>query len=1053
MKNIIAFIIIAAVFCVSALELDFTDGGKKLDGTYQLKLRGNDVAEYTEDGLKSVSMDTKDVQGGAILVKKHPEFSPQGAFECEIEFKIVPEVWKGRKGGRCYLFDSKYEQSEPKDKKGKHHCGFMMFYQKSNNTFQVGAMIGVEGKADCTMISNTVPLSSSTPNRLLLKFDPSGWQELYLNGECKAKAKSIIGNMAPAVRNGVVGSRYSSNYGVLAAIVQKVRIEPCEAKKFSKIDMVSKKYGSRRVFMRREKNCQITAEFYNTTPEKLEGTVTALMENTAYKNTQPFSAEADSAAYVTFPVESNLMVGKYLMKLAFADKEGKELGKGELIVTIVPEMTDFMPFVVSDHFEGSIMDTIHEMGFTHVHNILSARRGKMTDFTAGRAIESLDTHLEHGLFCDDKTRINERFVKDGKYLQINRNGKPYERASLDASEPAVYEAAMEAIEDAVKRFGSHPGWDRIYTNNEMKDGTKVSFTENTRKRLKAATGLDDIPGMVSGRGPISYSAHPNMPWNRVVPVTDPEYRFWQWFWREGDGWDKLNGDIGELAERGTGRKSFHSDFAPATRGMPYLGVGGKVSMVSTWVYCNPDPIKLGQVIDELICLADKKKLYGVGNQGIWYRNQTAPSNMKVENPPEWLAREQNAKYISPAPDSLMEGFWIAITRRVAFLDTHGQGSWLRPRNHSYRYTNPEVTKVFPKFIHAVVQPLGPALKHVDDIQPEVMILESFTNALYGGGHPWGWGSGWIPDLHMALQWAHIQAGFCYEEHIFRGDLDNGKCKVLILPSLAVLSDKLLEKLRSLQANGLILMADENLNQELMPDIRFHSVSRNVLDNQESKAKLQKLGLELRKLLSECICPNLDASSQDLIVHRRASGEAEYIFAVNDKRTYGDYVGQWKRVMEKGLPIKGSISAITDFPMAAAYDLVAHKEIGWADTNGSYSFFVDLEPGWGSIILALPEKIAGVSMKAPEKLTRGKDFSINAFIVDKKGRAIKAVLPLEVTFKQGETILPGTGFYATDKDGVFKLDDTVALNMPTGKATLTIRCLASGKVATKTIEVK
>ncbi|MBQ7178422.1 MAG: hypothetical protein IJS08_13490, partial [Victivallales bacterium] len=747
--------------------------------------------------------------------------------------------------------------------------------------------------------------------------------------------------------------------------------------------------------MRREKNCYITAEFYNTTAEKLEGTATAVIDNVPYRNVQPFSAEADSVAYVTFPVESNLMPGKYPMKLTFVDKDGKELGKGELKVSIVPERTDFLVFQAADQFEEGIMDYVHSLGITHVHNILSARRGKLTDFTAARAVESLDKNLEHGLFCDDKTRINERFVKDGKYLQINRDGKPYARANLDASEPAVYEAAMTAVGDAARAFGTHPGWDRIYTNNEMKDGTKVSFTENARKRLKEATGLDDIPGIVSGRGPISYSAHPNMSWNRIVSVDDPEYRFWQWFWREGDGWDKLNGDIGDLATRIIGRDTFRSDFAPATRGMPYLGVGGRVSQVSTWAYCNPDPIKLGQILDELICLADNKQEYGIGNQGIWYRNQTAPSSMKVENPPEWLAREPNAKYISPAPDCLMEGFWVAITRKVSYLDTHGQGSWLRPRNHSYRFTNPEVTKVYPKFTGAVVKPLGPALKHVDDVQPEVMILESFTNALYGGSHPWGWGNGWIPDLHMALQWAHIDAGFCYEEHVFRGDLDNGKCKVLIVPSLCVLSDKLLAKLRSLQAEGLILMADENLNQELMPDIRFHSVSRNVLDNQESKAKLQKFGLELRHKLLSCIQPRMSASSQDIIVHRRASGEADYIFAVNDKRTYGDYVGQWKRVMEKGLPVSGEISVITDKPIAAAYELVAHKKIGFEITNGENYFKVDLEPAWGSIILALPREIASVKMVAPEKLERGKDFSINASIVDKTGRAFKAVLPLEI----------------------------------------------------------
>ena len=46
--------------------------------------------------------------------------------------------------------------------------------------------------------------------------------------------------------------------------------------------------------------------------------------------------------------------------------------------------------------------------------------------------------------------------------------------------------------------------------------------------------------------------------------------------------------------------------------------------------------------------------------------------------------------------------------------------------------------------------------------------------------------------------------------------------------------------------------------------------------------------------------------------------------VNDKRTFGDYIGQWRRVMEKGLPNAAQITVRTD--AHAIYDPIEHKSV-------------------------------------------------------------------------------------------------------------------------------
>jgi len=156
-------------------------------------------------------------------------------------------------------------------------------------------------------------------------------------------------------------------------------------------------------------------------------------------------------------------------------------------------------------------------------------------------------------------------------------------------------------------------------------------------------------------------------------------------------------------------------------------------------------------------------------------------------------------------------------------------------------------------------------------------------------------------------------------------------------------------------------------------------------------------------------------------------------------------------MEKGVPLE------TDFtvglPFGAAYDIVGHEPKSFSRIENAGKFSVSLNPGSGTIIVLLPRPVAGVELKVPETLTRGEDFTVEAFPADENGKPFKAVLPLEVTFTSGETVLPGTGFYATDKDGKLILRDTAALNMPTGKAVLTVKCLTSGKSISKEVLIK
>jgi hypothetical protein len=269
--------------------------------------------------------------------------------------------------------------------------------------------------------------------------------------------------------------------------------------------------------------------------------------------------------------------------------------------------------------------------------------------------------------------------------------------------------------------------------------------------------------------------------------------------------------------------------------------------------------------------------------------------------------------------------------------------------------------------------------------------------------------------------------------------------------MQVLNDRLRAKIRELQNKGILVLGDEYLNISLMPDFRIQSVPTAGLTADARKTALQKAGSEIRTMLEPYLTPSFSSPCQDLILRRRASGEADYIFAVNDKREYGNYVGQWKRVMEKGLPLEAEFTV--GLPFGAAYDIVKHEPKSFTRVGNGGKFSVSLKPGSGTILVLLPRPVAGVELKAPETIVRGEDFTVEAFPADENGKPFKAILPLEVTFTSGETVLPGTGYYATDKEGKLVLRDTAALNMPTGKAVLTVKSLTSGKTVSREILIR
>jgi len=220
---------------------------------------------------------------------------------------------------------------------------------------------------------------------------------------------------------------------------------------------------------------------------------------------------------------------------------------------------------------------------------------------------------------------------------------------------------------------------------------------------------------------------------------------------------------------------------------------------------------------------------------------------------------------------------------------------------------------------------------------------------------------------------------------------------------------------------------------------------------ETKVQLQKLGKEIVQVLQDRLPRRVTADNQDLIVRSRGCDRADYIFAVNDKRTFGDYVGQWRLVPEKGEPNSGIVTV--HHPAAAAYDLVKHQPVVLKKQDRKCSFQVDLAPGSGKLILLLDRAINSIDLNMPERIKQGEKYTIKLQISDKNRQVIAACLPVEVTLTAANSVkLPGSGYYAA-VNGSLIINEIMAPNAPAGKAKISVRCLASGKIAEKSFIIE
>lgn len=1004
--------------------------------------------------------DEKGIPSEGAVVGHHGDLSPAGAWTLELWFKAKPELDPAR---QAFLIDKKrYHYSKPGDAEANHDYA-LLITKTSGGYCKFQAWLGY-GEGSVLYESAPVLITFDQWDHVAFTYDGAGRGSFFFNGRFIGRTRhESRGPVAAGHFDLHIGGRAGGGRGGFPGFIDEVRLSRGIPSAFlGEIQVATGPHRTAFVRMEPDAAARVQITNYSDKPLLRLKAVGALVDESRHIDIERLAP--DQTIELELPLDTALRAGAYLLQLTVTgesqDGQSTAIERTFPIHIVNRNPPERMPVILWGFGE---LDRLKYFGFTHTlirlsdyHRIWFA--GEPTTNLDANAIPDeavkLDQYLVEGIraihhtyparwvWRDDGGGGEDVDIRD-QYLRIDREGKANTtRPNICGHFPELSLFCYNTGASLAQTFGHFPAIHGALINTEVRDSNYLCFHQHDRDLFRAHAG-HDIPDQTLEKRGVQYSTLAGFPSDRIIADDDPILTYYRWFWKDGDGWNRLHSEVSRGLHT-DGRKDQWTFFDPAVRVPSVWGSGGEVDVISHWTYTYPDPLKIGLATDELFAMASGRSDQGQQvmkmTQILWYRSQTAPDLPEDQTRrAQWEKDIPDARFITIAPDSLREAFWTKLARPIRGVMYHGWGSLVdRGPVHAYRFTNARTGEVLRELVHEVVQPLGPTLLNVPDRVADVAILESFSSQMFAGRGSGGWGRNWDADAHLVLQWAHLQPQVLYEESILRDGLD--QFKVLVLTSCDVLPRSVADRILAWQRKGGVIVADERLAPGIVPDITINSYTRDGVAEVD-KAALQERAAQLRAQLDSLYQRYAESSDVDLVVRCRQYGEADYLFAINDRRTYGSYVGHHRMVMEQGIPLSGTLSLRRDG--GHVYDLVAHSEVPARRGSQQLSFDAALEAGDGRVYLISPRKIADLRLDAPAQGQRGQPLALTIAILDDQSHPVAAVIPVKVAILDADgTPAEFSGYYAA-KDG--KLDITLdpAVNDPAGEWTIIVEELASG----------
>jgi hypothetical protein len=987
-----------------------------------------------------------DKRHGAVIPAS-PSLSPSAAFTLEL-WLCPDEFPEGY--GECFLIDKKYVA----------HTDYQWILDQpdSGGMQRMRLTLGFGEESETWWSPESISLKPGVWNHLAVTYDGAGKATFHLNGRSLGSlTKPGRGSMQAGTNPLVLGDRIGSYHHGFPGRIDEIRLtrgvrefQPC---------LITPAY-ERSVYRRFEAPPTLSYRITNIGKSDLPVVkIEAGLRDRDALLSREISLAAGETALLDIPFDTKLRPDAYAMRIAYSITEGAEVFENELYfpVKITPRQPSARMPVVMWGIGGvkeveKALPTLKDIGFTHC-------LGLRCDFERIREADSPVPAVTEKEYADSCAMLDLALENDlgiiigispGHWLsereeteRLDKDGKPYSRRNVCCNFPEAPAFAENVGRSVARTFGSFPAFTAAMIDTEVRDGTQLCFHDHDRDLYRQATGLE-FPAIAVNKSGVSYSDLPDFPQDRVIENDNELLRFYRWFWKEGDGWNAFHSAVCKGLKRDD-RPDFWTYFDPAVRVPPLWGSGGSVDYLSHWTYSYPDPLRMGLAADELFAMAaggPAGQQVMKMTQIIWYRSQTAPLTEGGPQGPRsaWEDYDPDAAYITIAPAHLREAFWHKIARPVKGIMYHGWQSLVETEGKSvYRYTHPETRFALQDLIETVVKPLGPTLMQLPEAPSDVAFLESFTSTIFAGRGTYGWGGSRAADVYHMLLYAQMQPRIIYEETLLTEGLDN--FRVLVLADCDVLPREVVEQIQAYQKKGGIIVGDDRLCPAIRPDIVVQVETRSGKAD-EDKGRILAGAARLAAQLAPVYRPAIISSDPEVLPYKRSFGPADYVFAINDKREFGSYVGQHGLVMENGVPAQAAFTLSRN--EGFVYDLVRHRQVDASSEDGHLRIPITLEPGGGRMYLVCENTIDQVQITCADHASRGEEISFSISVCDSTGKAADALIPLElrITDPDGRPA-EFSGFYGAPS-GSLNLTAAIAANDTPGMWTLEVRELASNR---------
>ena len=1022
------------------------------------------------EGLTAQDVNGKDVQAGFQLKKK---FKLPDAFRFECEYTATPTEALSYTG---HVWDDMYVTYEHASGNEYNKMGLQVQMSRYERSVYPVVYLGL-GDRSCRIAGPSRPVKTGDRLSFAFTYDANRHLTMEFDGKTVDYVVPVAKPIVPStlVDITVIGDRDYSYQGPLEGILHRVSITPLVRAPCYVVTEGRTSYeraeDSGRVALTVGNSGGVTLKDLSVRVRQMDddGRVIATSELLVGDLTTA------AARTLAVPVETRMRPGAGRLESVITGLRGTEtfVCTNFCSLSVGRRFAERMP-VVMWGYSGANSNVVN-LGFTHA----TASFGFNSPVTDGTNLSAplltLDDALISGLRLAKSGRINYPSDSgDGRYYRHERDGS-YNAASpvAEISQPAMRNYARRLAADESRVFGDHPAFGGVLTISEMRDTAFPSFNTSAME-YKAETGQWP-PEEVSGKTPKEAVAKKRYP-SGIVPEDDPYYAYYRWYWKKGDGWPAYCGALADEYRTGVGPQPFFSFFDPAVRAPAVWGAGGGVDVLNQWCYANPEPMNVAGPLEEMFAMAEGQSRQQVMmmTQIICYRSQLAPTNVVVTPAPDWVTRLPDAGFPTIPPDVLQEATWSMIAKPVRGIMYHGWGCiYDTGETTGYCFTNSNSTDRIRHLLTNVVAPLGPSLLKIGRAPQEVAIMESGVTGLLGGPASFGWTA---PAITF-FQRARLDPKVVYEESVVEKGLSG--VKVLYVPQLRYTTQRVIDKLKAFQRQGGILVGDKETLKAVTPTIVAPLVSFSAVplsDHSEAidaevyregtdtdqrsrtinaKLTMQNQAEEIRTALAaKGYSPVADSSTSEIVVYGRRWNDTPYLFAINDKRTFGTYVGQWGRIMEDGLPCSGSVSlADPSSSVGAVYELSRGGEAAFTRANGRVTVPVSFETNDGRLFAFLKERIANVALDVPSHVATGGSLDITFRVLGASGAPIDAVLPVEVrVYDSAGRELDGAG-YAAAEGGVCHLVVPTNVNDAPGGYRVVATDRASGLSAEATVARK